>query len=767
MATRWKNKCKIKYFLWTLLCIVPAMVILSAYPHIREQSEKESRKYYTTREFAEMLYNGNQVLYEEISGANTRELDPPGNSFREIRPYLQYEVLNKNGKTILKNGESLKQLLAQDHLKKYDWIVQMEYDHLGNAEVTECYGTYAQKMKVRLSEGLYYQYEDQYEDVETAEEMGTPADCTFLYGMTKEQGQAYQSYIGNPFYAVYYGTYAQKMKVRLSEGLYYQYEDQYEDVETAEEMGTPADCTFLYGMTKEQGQAYQSYIGNPFYAVYYRSGMADMIRISIFVLIGAAIFLPFVKKLNTGNERGFQMPVEIIGITVIGLLILWEAVTSLVISTMRGDIQDRLVQLGLSNGDAESMVMAWNLIVWIIYFSLIYWVTGSIRNLISIGWKQAVRERIFLIPFLKKHRAKLEKACSFLKKKWSGLAKRVDIFFRIDLQEQSNKVIFRFVAAQFVIVSLFCMGWFFGIAGVLIYSVVLFRTICKKYYKIKQDYQRMLQATEKIASGNLDMSMEQDFGIFDPVRKQLLQIQSGFKSAVDEEVKSQKMKTELITNVSHDLKTPLTAIITYVNLLKEEGITDEERENYINVLERKSMRLKVLIEDLFEVSKATSKNVKLELAKVDIISLLKQVRLELSERMEKSELDFRWNFQEEKVYLTLDSQKTYRIFENLLINILKYSLEGTRVYIDVSDNEDIVTITMKNISKGELNFNPGDITERFVRGDVSRNTEGSGLGLAIVKSFVELQKGKLTIEVNGDLFVARIEWRRTEMEDIS
>lgn len=702
MATRWKNKCKIKYFLWTLLCIVPAMVILSAYPHIREQSEKESRKYYTTREFAEMLYNGNQVLYEEISGANTRELDPPGNSFREIRPYLQYEVLNKNGKTILKNGESLKQLLAQDHLKKYDWIVQMEYDHLGNAEVTECYGTYAQKMKVRLSEGLYYQYEDQYEDVETAEEMGTPADCTFLYGMTKEQGQAYQSYIGNPFYAVYY-----------------------------------------------------------------RSGMADMIRISIFVLIGAAIFLPFVKKLNTGNERGFQMPVEIIGITVIGLLILWEAVTSLVISTMRGDIQDRLVQLGLSNGDAESMVMAWNLIVWIIYFSLIYWVTGSIRNLISIGWKQAVRERIFLIPFLKKHRAKLEKACSFLKKKWSGLAKRVDIFFRIDLQEQSNKVIFRFVAAQFVIVSLFCMGWFFGIAGVLIYSVVLFRTICKKYYKIKQDYQRMLQATEKIASGNLDMSMEQDFGIFDPVRKPLLQIQSGFKSAVDEEVKSQKMKTELITNVSHDLKTPLTAIITYVNLLKEEGITDEERENYINVLERKSMRLKVLIEDLFEVSKATSKNVKLELAKVDIISLLKQVRLELSERMEKSELDFRWNFQEEKVYLTLDSQKTYRIFENLLINILKYSLEGTRVYIDVSDNEDIVTITMKNISKGELNFNPGDITERFVRGDVSRNTEGSGLGLAIVKSFVELQKGKLTIEVNGDLFVARIEWRRTEMEDIS
>lgn len=155
------------------------------------------------------------------------------------------------------------------------------------------------------------------------------------------------------------------------------------------------------------------------------------------------------------------------------------------------------------------------------------------------------------------------------------------------------------------------------------------------------------------------------------------------------------------------------------------------------------MRLKVLIEDLFEVSKATSKNVKLELAKVDIISLLKQVKLELSERMEKSELDFRWNFQEEKVYLTLDSQKTYRIFENLLINILKYSLEGTRVYIDVSDNEDIVTITMKNISKGELNFNPGDITERFVRGDVSRNTEGPGWDLQSSKALWNFRKGNL------------------------
>ena len=218
------------------------------------------------------------------------------------------------------------------------------------------------------------------------------------------------------------------------------------------------------------------------------------------------------------------------------------------------------------------------------------------------------------------------------------------------------------------------------------------------------------------------------------------------------------MKTELVTNVSHDLKTPLTAIITYINLLKREDITEEERRSYIQVLEAKSMRLKGLIEDLFEVSKATSGSTPVVLVDVDIVSLLKQVHLELGERMETSDIDFRWSFPQEKVILKLDSQKTYRIFENLLVNILKYAMPGTRAYIDVQTEGEAVIVSMKNISAAELTINPSELTERFVRGDSSRNTEGSGLGLAIAKSFVELQGGRMDINVEADLFRVVIYW---------
>ncbi|MDD7024368.1 MAG: ATP-binding protein, partial [Oscillospiraceae bacterium] len=169
------------------------------------------------------------------------------------------------------------------------------------------------------------------------------------------------------------------------------------------------------------------------------------------------------------------------------------------------------------------------------------------------------------------------------------------------------------------------------------------------------------------------------------------------------------------------------------------------------------MRLKVLIEDLFEISKATSNNVQLNISDVDIVNLIRQVRFEMEDKLSSSGLHFRWNLPKEKVILPLDSQKTYRVFENLLGNILKYAMKGSRVYIDLrrADSGSTV-ITMKNISATELNFDPKEITERFVRGDLSRNTEGSGLGLAIARSFVELQGGQLDIEIDGDLFKAII-----------
>ena len=241
-------------------------------------------------------------------------------------------------------------------------------------------------------------------------------------------------------------------------------------------------------------------------------------------------------------------------------------------------------------------------------------------------------------------------------------------------------------------------------------------------------------------------------------------IQSGFKKAVDEEVKNERMKTELVTNVSHDLRTPLTAIITYIDLLKNEK-DEEKRKEYTEVLERKSLRLKALIEDLFEMSKAASKTIQMNYMKVDLVGLIRQAELENEEKIREAHLEFRWKLPEDKVVLWLDSEKTYRIFENLIVNITKYAMPHTRVYIEMNERPDDVQIFMKNVSAGELNFNTEEITDRFVRGDSSRNTEGSGLGLAIAKSFAQLQHGNLNITTEADLFKAEIILPKLEMSE--
>ena len=336
------------------------------------------------------------------------------------------------------------------------------------------------------------------------------------------------------------------------------------------------------------------------------------------------------------------------------------------------------------------------------------------------------------------------------------IKRTLDEITKVDLREKNNKLIIKLLAINAVILLIITSIWFFGIPVVILYSVILFFIIRKYVDKISEKYSKLREATSKIAEGNLDVKIEEDLGLFEPVKGDLEKIQCGFKKAVDEEVKSQRMKTDLISNVSHDLKTPLTAIITYADLLKDENLSDEKRKQYIETLDRKAQRLQVLIENLFEVSKATSGNITLNIENIDVVSLMKQTLFELEDKLEEASLLVRKNMPKEKVILPLDSQRTFRVFENLIINITKYAMPNTRVFIDIIENEDDVAIIMKNMAAEEITFNVDTIAERFVRGDESRNTEGSGLGLAIAKSFVELQGGTFNISVDGDLFKVKI-----------
>lgn len=229
-------------------------------------------------------------------------------------------------------------------------------------------------------------------------------------------------------------------------------------------------------------------------------------------------------------------------------------------------------------------------------------------------------------------------------------------------------------------------------------------------------------------------------------------LKHGIKVSQKEQAKSERLKTELITNVSHDLRTPLTSIITYTELLKTADTASEEHAAYIEIIDRKSKRLKVLIDDLFEASKMASGNIDLVKEKVDIVQLLQQALAEYNESMGESTLQFRVTNPDAPLYVIVDGQKMWRVFDNLIGNILKYSLEHTRVYISVKKQQDEAVITFKNVTKYELGENIDELFERFKRGDTSRHTDGSGLGLAIAKSIVDLHEGSMDIEVDGDLF---------------
>lgn len=288
-----------------------------------------------------------------------------------------------------------------------------------------------------------------------------------------------------------------------------------------------------------------------------------------------------------------------------------------------------------------------------------------------------------------------------------------------------------------------------------IYAYIVPRYIFKKAAMLN----KIVKGTEEMIAGNLDYTIdENDKGLLGKLAHNINNMKKGFKKSVESQVKSERLKSELITNVSHDLKTPLTSIINYVDLLKSEDLSKEDMNVYIQILDKKSKRLKVLIEDLFEASKISSGSIELNIEKVDISEILRQALGEFHEKIESSSLNFKVNIEKDGIYANLDGKKTWRVFENLIGNILKYSMKNSRVYIDLETEGNKAMVTMKNISAYEMDFDTEEIFERFKRGDKARKSDGSGLGLAIAKSIVELQEGNMDIVIDGDLFKVTIEF---------
>ena len=498
----------------------------------------------------------------------------------------------------------------------------------------------------------------------------------------------------------------------------------------------PANREFTFAMT--EGNLW-TYLEEHFYYaddLLPGDGQTHIFGLSLLVAT-AALLYPLVKSFNTGDEKVFRAPLEVVCIAAV-----------LVITAV-------CVNAGWMIRRSDGVAGPLDLAVWFLYFAVVYWAAGNLRRIFVLG----------PIPYFKEYSLLVSQKCGIrkgVKEAWETMGRwrkrAMDTLLDLKLSDVNNRMILKVVGLNFVILAVITCFWYYGLILLVIYSAVLFYFLRGYFRDIREKYDRLNIAAAAIANGDLKTEIPADTGLFEPVAESLQKIQEGFGKAVEEEVKSQRLKTELITNVSHDLKTPLTAIITYVDLLKKEEDPGKQKE-YVEVLEKKSQRLKVLIEDLFEISKAGSGNVKLELMDVDVVNLFKQVKLELEDKIKKADLDFRCSYPEEKLTVRLDSQKTYRIFENLLVNIVKYAMPHTRVFIEILREDDQAVIRMKNISEQELNIQGQELTERFVRGDASRNTEGAGLGLAIVKSFVELQGGEFGIEIDGDLFKTQVRFR--------
>lgn len=296
------------------------------------------------------------------------------------------------------------------------------------------------------------------------------------------------------------------------------------------------------------------------------------------------------------------------------------------------------------------------------------------------------------------------------------------------------------------------------ISATWIGAVVMIGVLVYVGYKLVNDYEAIADGVRKVKDGNLNHKIQVNTkGELKELAEDINQVSGGLEEAVGKELIAERMKTELISNVSHDIKTPLTSIITYVDLLKKEDIANDKAKEYIQILDAKSARLKVLTEDLFEAAKATSGSMEVHLEKVDFCSLINQGLGEFHSKIQEKNLEIRCDIPEQPVMILADGRLMWRVYENLLTNLVKYALPGSRVYLQLTKDNAKAYLTMKNISAYELNIPADELMERFKRGDDSRHSEGSGLGLNIASSLVELQNGSFQIHVDGDLFKTVVE----------
>lgn len=725
MDTKLKNnKSKIIITLISLiLVIITSIGICKSYPYIEKRVNNKGYSPYESSRFLNDLNDSNNVLYYAIK-SNNGDMEPSD------------LFLNLDERQNTNEDKNMDYFKAVMNSRVDEWSRNLQ--ELKNLD----YYVIDNETKIENSRGN--------------NELKSLLEIDKAVNKVNKLKEAYQFYVvmnydvrGKVTIRDVYGANSEKISNE-----FFRHQDSFNDVHNGKFMGSieaniVKNTSFIYAVPKEI-----KYVDNISRNIEYAKIQSYSMESSVFInyalifIMVCAILIPY-KKLKelVGFNKISKIPFEVnLLLGALAVVFLYGAPEISILRTINMDLE-WFFGTTLSGFTIPNLAIGLlNLIYWVICFGIIFIEVIILKHILNKGIKKYAKESMATY-----------KVAKYINNKVKIVYRN---FKQIDFRAVNINKLIKVLLINLLILIVMCSFWFFGIILAIIYTIILFIKVRKYSTKISNQYNKLFEATNKIAQGNLDVRIEDDLGIFEPFKDEVEKIQSGFKKAVNEEVKSQRMKTELISNVSHDLKTPLTSIITYVDLLKDENLSEEKRAQYLDTLDRKSQRLQALIEDLFEVSKATSGSINLNIVEVDVVSLMKQTLLELDDKITKSSLILKKNMPQEKVLLQLDSQRMFRVFENLIINITKYAMIGSRVYIDIIDNEECVEIILKNMTAEEIKFNVNEIVERFVRGDKARNTEGSGLGLAIAKSFIELQGGLFEVNIDGDLFKVTMKFNK-------
>ena len=597
MDTKSKNSRKFGILILILLLAASSAVMMLQYGTIRRQiesvQEEGSRSGETAADMANTLAEGNYLLYNRY----VRDTDPAEvlslygqQRFDLAEKYLDYELIDSKDEVIASDLPEEEQEKLHEDGKEYAFRVKYIFSENGR------FGGYPDRRNgIRSRRGIQY----------GIDLILTRLKASSLTG----RYQALQAY----------------------------------------------GCTFIYGITEENLEAYGNIIASEngeyleYYNISYTTAFRDTLEMLSVLLIAAAILMPFVKCLDLSEMKVFRASFEVAGA---GALFFafggFDIMAYVVYHTVKG----RSLPAGF-----EPALLVANFLLWMFMFGILFWCVTSLRAMFRMK-KAYWTERTLTAKMLRKMKNKGEESGGKIQKKVKSIGRKIRNFFarqydallHLDFQDKTNRTILRVVLINFAILFVVCLFWWYGTVALIVYSVMLFMFLKKYTQDLSEKYALLLKSTNQLAEGHLDIPIEGDVGLFNPIQEELKRIQKGFKKAVDEEVKNERMKTELVTNVSHDLRTPLTAIITYTDLLKNEK-DEEKRKEYISVLERKSLRLKVLIEDLFEISKAASKSVVMHFMKVDIVGLFKQVELENVEKIKAANLEFRTRFRNKSCHV--------------------------------------------------------------------------------------------------------------------